>query len=63
MKTESFKIAELDLEAFKDACRSVSVNFLYYDNGVAVIEYNYCHSLFFLGRQLELAKRLIELKS
>lgn len=63
MKTETFYISELDIQAFKAACKKLypSIEFVSYENSEAKINYKYAHTLFYLGSMMRIENQLQKL--
>lgn len=60
MKTETFKITESDIQAFKDAIEELrGITLISYENEQAIISYTWEHNLFHLGQMYQLQKTKI----
>jgi len=59
METETLRITEQDIEQFKDACEEIhGIEFISYEGGNVLVEYEYKHQLYYLGQMFQLKKRL-----
>jgi len=58
MQTESFILKEEQLQAFKNACEQLhTVKFVKYEDEQVFIEFQFAHTLFYLGQMFELKLR------
>ena len=59
MKTEWFEIDANEIETFEKACKGVC-EFKKYEDGMAYVEYEYPHNLYYLGVLFQINRNMIK---